>query len=303
MAAGAHRADGSCPNCIIVAVLLSKALPAARGAPANMLVSCHAEHGGPAPRRSRDAEGDADRRAAARRAAGRDHQGDAAPSLRSSRRDAPRGSTAARAGGCGAGRRVGRDSGGSTKPGGTRRGLGQAASQPWCVAVPSAAHRDRLRPRRQELPGLPRPASSDRGGSLGAARHRPGPVPRPGHAPAPLCLPGLRGRRRPEAGTGTAHRGRPADRDGDRVRPRRQIRRSPAAVPPVADLRAAGHQTGPLHAGRLGRAGGLPSSAHPRAPSRDPAGLSEALRRRDHRAGARPGPRAHQDRAVLGLRP
>ena len=55
-----------------------------------MLDSCHAEHGRPAPRRSRDAEGNARRGAPARRAAGGDHRGDAAPSLRPPRRDAAR---------------------------------------------------------------------------------------------------------------------------------------------------------------------------------------------------------------------
>ena len=96
-----------------------------------------------------------------------------------------------------------------------------------------------------------------------AAGRRARPVPRAGRAPAQIRLPRLRGRRRPGAGAGAADRGRHADRGDGRPCAGLQIRRSPAALSPGADLRPPGHRSRSLDARRLGRPRRLPSAAGP----------------------------------------
>ena len=186
-------------------------------------------------------------------------------------------------------------------PADARGGSAQAARQPRRLAGASAAHRDDRRRRGQDLPVLQGDAASDRRGREREARRRSRPVPRAGGAPAQIRLPRLRGRRRPVAGAGAADRGRPADRGDGRPRARLQIRRSPAALSPGADLRASGRSPRPLDARRLGRTRRVPSAPRPRAHSRPSQILDEAVRRRDDGAGARSRARAHQDRPALGL--
>ena len=99
-----------------------------------------------------------------------------------------------------------------------------------------------------------------------------------------------------------ADRGRIADRGDGGPGPGLQIRRSSSALPAGPDLRPPGHRSRSLDAGRLGRPRRLPAAAGPRAPAGGAEGLGQAVRRRDHGAGARSRPRAHQDRPALGLR-
>ena len=134
------------------------------------------------------------------------------------------------------------------------------------------------------------------------ARHRAGTVPGAGGAPAQICLPGLRERGGAGARAGTADRGRIADRSHGGAGPRLQIRRSPSAIPPGSDLRPTGHRARSLDLGRLGRQSRLHAAAGARAPADDAEGLGQAVRRRDHGAGARSGSWADQDWPAVGLR-
>ena len=76
--------------------------------------------------------------------------------------------------------------------------------------------------------------------------------------------------------------------------------RRPAAVQAGADLRPAGCHHRPLHPGRLGWARRGSARARARTAARSPEGVDEAVRRRDHGAGARPWPRAHEDGGSCG---
>ena len=98
-----------------------------------------------------------------------------------------------------------------------------------------------------------------------APRHRAGPVPGAGRAPAQIRLPGLRGRGGAGAGAGAADRGRAADRGDGRPGARLQIRRPPAALSAGPDLRPPGRQPRSLDPGRLGRPRRLPAAAGARA--------------------------------------
>ena len=60
---------------------------------------------------------------------------------------------------------------------------------------------------------------------------------------------------------------------------------------------------GAVHPGVLGRVCSRRDRARGQPPKRDPAVLGAGVCRRDHRAGARPRPRADQDRLLLGRRP
>jgi transposase len=62
-----------------------------------------------------------------------------------------------------------------------------------------------------------------------------------------------------------------------------------------------GRQPGSVHACRLGRQGGLPAAADPRATVRAAEGVRQALRRRDDGAGARSRAWSHQDRPAVRL--
>ena len=235
-----------------------------RKVPRIMVSSRHAAGRRRASRRSRNAEGDADRRADPQRTAGPDHQGIAAPSLRPSRRDAcrtinccSRSKTSSRA----------------------RRARLRKPRQDR-PAERAAATRKRRANRGALPPHLPRietivdvedktcpccrgELAPDRRGRQREARCRPGAVPSAGRAPTQIRLPRLRGRRRPGAGAGAADRRRPADRGDGRPRAGRQVCRSPAALSPGADLRAPGRSPRSLDARRLGRTRCVPSAARP----------------------------------------
>ncbi len=161
--------------------------------------------------------------------------------------------------------------------------------------------RDRGGHRGRQLPVLLGPAAPHRRGRVRAPGRGAGAVPGAGDAPAEIRLPGLHGRRGPGSRAGAADRGRAAHRRHRGAGARVEIRRPPSAVPAGADLRSPGREPGPLHPGRLGGARRAAARARARAPARSPEDVDEALRRRDHGAGARPRAWPHEDRAALGL--
>ena len=225
----------------------------------------HDGRGRHASRRSRDAEGDAAGGAGARRAAGADRQGTAAPSLRPPGREAAGRPAPAGARGGRARRGQWRGGGRRCRPERAHQARRQAPGEPGLPAGPSAAGRDGGRYRRPCLPVLPQRAAPDRRGRQRAAGHRSGPAPGRGGPPAQVRLPGLRGGRGAGAGAGQADRGRAADRRDRGPGSGLQVRRPSAALPAVPDLRPPGRQSGPLHLGRLGRPGGLHPAAGLRA--------------------------------------
>lgn len=101
---------------------------------------------------------------------------------------------------------------------------------------------------------LRRHAAQDRRGPLRTVRHHPGAASCDGDDLTALCLPVLQRRREAGSGTGTRGSWRPADRAADRRCSDQQVLRSPAAVPPVQDLRPAGRHDQPRTlANRVGR--------------------------------------------------
>ena len=176
-------------------------------------------------------------------------------------------------------------------------------AQPGRLAGAPAAGRGAGRRRRQELPLLRRGHAPHRRGHERDARPRPRPAAGQGDPPPALRLPGLRG------GGGAGPRPGAADhrRDGHRgaagAGAGEQVRRFPTVIPSGADLRPARDRARPLHPVRLGRAGLLVAGAAvaPAAPACP--GLDPDLRRRHALAGARPRPRADQDRAACGAMP
>jgi hypothetical protein len=73
--------------------------------------------------------------------------------------------------------------------------------------------------------------------------------PRPGHPPAALRLPLVRERGRAGSCAGADRRGRYPHRGVDRTGPGLQVCRSPAALPPSADLRPPRHPARSIHSG------------------------------------------------------
>ena len=229
--------------------------------------------------RSRRLEGDASGSRGGDRQAAPDHQGTAAPPLRAPGRDVARrpASPGPRGGRAG---RSGRPRNGRGRRSRQARGSRQeAARQPRLAAGPLAAHRARCRRGRQKLPLLPRRDARHGRGRVRASRRDPHPVPRHRHAPAEVCLPGLRGSGVASTGARPAGRGRHSHRGDCRPCAREQIRRPPAALPAGADLRSSGREPRPLHTRRLGWQGGLPASPRARAAVRKAEGLGQAVRR------------------------
>ena len=136
-----------------------------------------------------------------------------------------------------------------------------------------------------------------------AARRHPGAVPGPRHPPAEICLPRLPGRGGAGAGAGAADRGRPADRAAGGAGAGGKYADHCPLYRQAQILRATGHRDRPLDAGLLGRLCRGRAEAAVAADARGAAALGQAVRRRDHGAGARSRPRAHQDRLLLGDRP
>src|SRR3984893_665709 len=90
----------------------------------------------------------------------------------------------------------------------------------------------------------------------------------------------------PARSTRPADRWRIADRRDSGPGSRRQIRRPSSVVSPGANLRAAGHQSRPLNAGRLGWSCRLAPAPTARTPARKAEAKAEAVCRRDDGAGA-----------------
>ena len=184
-----------------------------------------------------------------------------------------------------------------------RGGDAQAARQPRRVAAASAAHRDRSSTSRARLA---RAVGANFTGSVKtSARSSTSFPPSSGclvvRRPKYACR-DLRGRGGPSPGASAADRGWPADRGDGRPRAGRQIRRSPAALSPGADLRAPGNSVSIARRSPTGSAA-PPSTCGRSANASSPTCSSsdETVRRRDDGAGARSRPRTHQDRPTLGL--
>src|SRR5208337_3394097 len=120
------------------------------------------------------------------------------------------------------------------------------------------------------------------------------------HRPSKVRLSRLRNDR-PGAGPGTSDRRRHGDAGAARAGADRQVLRSHAALSSVANLRPARRRSRALDAGRLGRRRLLVAGSPARAAVHECLRLQPSLCRRYAGSGARSGPRAHENRAALGL--
>ena len=178
----------------------------------------------------------------------------------------------------------------------------QAADEPRLFAGASAADRDDRRCRGQGLPVLQGRAASDRRGCQREARRHPSAVPSAGRASAQICVPGLRGRRRPVARAGAADRGRHADGSDRRPCHRLQIRRPLAAVSPGPDLRPARHSSRSLDSRRLGRPRRVPLAPRPRPAFRYLRSSTKLFADETRAPVLDPGRGPNENWSIMGLR-
>src|SRR5512144_345646 len=178
-----------------------------------------------------------------------------------------------------------------------------AAAEPRRSARAFAADRGGGRAGNDGLPMLFRADAPDRRGPLRAPRRHPDTLPSRRHPPAEVRLPRLPERRGAGAGAAAADRGGPADRADGGARAGGEVCGSCTALSPGADVRPARDFHRPIDARFLGGICGGRAEAAVAAVARPAACLGQAVRRRDHGAGARSGPRPDQDRLLLGNRP